>query len=334
MVHVRLSLFVILLFSATCVNGQNDSLRSIVFAGSANMEVRFGPNCMGNEQATLSCPHIIIGGRLSLLNGWSVTSQFEYEHSYDNHEWGNDFNSEFCTNMLYVTKNFSDALNVKVGILDIPVGKTNSGGPALTIDDPDNEADIMPMMWHETGISLFGSYKKFAYSLTATSYLNTFEMLGVAARTDYRFGDSLRVGLSGYIGKKCHGMIGREMSDKYSSSCMKYFTMDMDYSVNGFMLDCSMVYCSGGNCKSIGCEFGYDLMSHTDYNKFHSQIIPFLRYDCVCGQNLTNKQKYTMGIDVVPIPNLIFKAEYGIRDYAHSVISSQLAFSLGYTVNF
>ena len=41
-----------------------------------------------------------------------------------------------------------------------------------------------------------------------------------------------------------------------------------------------------------------------------------------------------MGIDVVPIPNLIFKAEYGIRDYAHSVISSQLAFSLGYTVNF
>ena len=40
MVHVRLSLFVILLFSATRVNGQNDSLRSIVFAGSANMEVR------------------------------------------------------------------------------------------------------------------------------------------------------------------------------------------------------------------------------------------------------------------------------------------------------
>ena len=159
-------------------------------------------------------------------------------------------------------------------------------------------------------------------------------MLGVAARTDYRFGDSLRVGLSGYIGKRCHGMIGRELSDKYSSSCMKYFTMDMDYSVNGFMLDCSMVYCSDGNCKSLGCEFGYDLMSHTDYNKFHSQIIPFLRYDCVCGQNLTNKQKYTMGIDVVPIPNLIFKAEYGIRDYAHSVISSQLAFSLGYTVNF
>lgn len=334
MSNVRFSFFVILLYSATRVNGQNDSLHSVVFAGTANMEVRFGPNCMGNEQASLSCPHIIIGGRLSFLNGWSVTSQFEYEHVYDDHEWSNHFNSEFCTNVLYVAKNFTDALNVKAGIVDIPVGLISSGGPALTIDDPDNEADIIPMMWHEAGISLFGSYKRFVYSLTATSYVNTLELLGVAARTDYHFGDSLRVGLSGYIGKRCHGMIGREMSEKYSSSCLKYLTMDMDYSVNGLLLDGSMVYCSDGNCKSLGCELGYDLMSHADYNKYHSRIIPFLRYDCVSGKYLTNKQKYTIGINVVPIPNLIFKAEYGIRNYASSATSSQLAFSLAYTVNF
>ena len=334
MAHVKFSLLVILLYCGNNAFGQNDSLRSIVFAGAANMEVRFGPNCMGNENASLSCPHIIIGGRLGLSSGWSLTSEFEYEHSYDNHEWSNHFNSEFCTNVLYVTKNFTDAVNVKAGIVDIPVGMTNSGGPALTIDDPDNEADIMPMMWHETGISLFGEYNKLTYSVTASSYLNTFEMLGVAARADYHFGDLLRVGLSGYLGKKCHGMIGRKMSEQYSSSCLNYVTMDMDYSANGFLFDCSMVYCSAGNGKSFGCECGYDLMSQRDYSKFRSQIIPFLRYDYVCGKLLNNKRKYTIGMNIVPIPNLIFKAEYGIRDYDSSATISQFALSLGYTVNF
>ena len=334
MAQVRFVFFVFLLYCDNNVFAQNDSLRPVVFAGTANMEVRFGPNCMGNDQASLSCPHIIIGGNLSLLNGWSVTSEFEYEHLYDNHAWSHNLNNEFCTNELYVTKSFTDALNVKAGIVDIPVGKTNSRGPALTIDDPDNEADIMPMMWHESGISLFGEYKRLAYSVTATSYLNTFEILGLAARADYRVAESLRLGFSGYLGKRCHGMIGRETSQQYSCASLNYLSFDMDYSVNGLLLDGSMIYCSEGNGKSFGCECGYDLMFKNDDSKFRSLIIPFLRYDCVCGLFLNNTKKYTLGMNIVPIPNLVFKAEYGIRDYDCLETSTQFALSLGYTVSF
>ena len=334
MAHVKFSLLVVLLYYGNNVFGQNDTLPSVVFNGSASVEVRFGPNCMGNEQASLSCPHIIIGGCLSFLNGWSVTSGFEYEHSYDNHEWGHDFNCEFCTNALYVTKNFTNAFNVNVGVVHIPVGVTNSGGPALTIDDPDNEADIMPMVWHETGISLFGQFHRLEYSVTATSYLNNFEILGVATRVDYHLSDALRVGLSGYIGKTCHGMIGRDMSELYLSKNLHYVAMDMDYSSNGFLLDCSMVYCSRGRGRTFVCECGYDLMCQSDHSKFHPQIIPFVRYDYICGNLLDNKQKYTIGMNIVPIPNLIFKTEYGIRDYACYSTNRQFAFSLGYSVGF
>ncbi|WP_018463857.1 hypothetical protein [Segatella paludivivens] len=334
MAHVRLVLFVFFLYCDNKVFAQNDSLHPVVFTGVANMEVRFGPNCMGNEQASLSCPHIIIGGRLSLLNGWSFTSEFEYEHLYDNHAWSHNLNNEFCTNALYVIKSFTDALNVKAGIVDIPVGMTNSRGPALTIDDPESEADMLPMVWHESGISLFGEYKRLAYSVTATSYLNKFEVLGLAARADYRVAESLRLGFSGYTGKRCHGMIGRETSKQYSCASLNYLSLDMNYSVNGFLLDGSMIYCSEGNGNSFGCECGYDLMFNSDDSKFRSQIISFLRYDYVCSKLLNNTKKYTIGMNIVPIPNLIFKAEYGIRDYDCLETSTQFALSLGYTVSF
>lgn len=334
MAQVRFAFLVILLYCGNDVSAQNDSLRPVVFTGVANMEVRFGPNCMGNEQASLSCPHVIIGGRLSLLNGWSVTSEFEYEHLYENHGWGHNLDNEFCSNALYVTKSFTNTLNVKVGIVDIPVGMTNSRGPALTIDDPESEADMLPMVWHESGISLFGEYKRVAYSVTATSYLNTFEVLGLAGRADYRVAESLRLGFSGYIGKKCHGMIGRETSEQYSCASLNYLSFDMDYSVNGFLLDGSIIYCSEGNGKSFGYECGYNLMFNNDDSKFHSQIIPFLRYDYVCSKLLNNTKKYTLGMNIVPIPNLIFKAEYGIRDYDCLETSTQFALSLGYTVSF
>jgi hypothetical protein len=332
MAHIKLTLFVLLFYYCDNVLGQNDSVHSVAFEGTANVEARFSPSYMGNQQTSLSCPHIIIGGRLCLFNGWSVTSEFEYEHSYENHEWSNDFSSEFCTNVLYVTKSFTDALNIKAGIVNVPIGMTNSGGPALTIDDPECEADIMPMMWHETGISIFGEHNRLAYSVTATSYLNTFEMLGIAARADYHFGDFVRIGLSGYLGKRCHGMIGRETAEQYSCTSLGYVSIDMDYSFNGFLLDGSMIYCNEGKGKSFGCEFGYDMMSQINHSKFRPQIIPFLRYDCVCGELLDNKRKYTLGMNIIPIPNLIFKAEYGIRDYESSVTNRQFAFSLGYTV--
>jgi hypothetical protein len=92
MAQVKLAFLVILLYCGNDVFAQNDSLRYVIFTGMANVEVRYGPNCMGNEQASLSCPHIIIGGNLSFLKGWSVTSEFEYEHLYENYEWSHNLN--------------------------------------------------------------------------------------------------------------------------------------------------------------------------------------------------------------------------------------------------
>ena len=319
------------------VMGQEDSTQAPVLTGAINSEINYGPNCLDNGQTTWDFPHFKVDAILNMGKDWSVTASFEYERSYADGIWHNNFEDNFSTNALYVSKHFSDALQVKAGIVDVPVGLTNHGGPAFTIYDPECESDLLPITWHETGVALFGGVGKWDYSVSALSYisspLNNAEMLGMAARVDFHIAAPLRIGLSGYLGKSCHGMINRCAPDFFDCSSLHYITCDMDYAANGLFVDGSAIYCSEGNSRSVGLEVGYDFLSLNKLLNGTVQLLPFVRYDCVCGEDIDTKNKFTIGVNISPVHNLVFKAEYGARHYASSATERLLNFSLGYTVD-
>lgn len=320
------------------LNAQDDSAKVSSIKGSISMEVNYGPKCMDNKHATCDFPHFIVNGNIDLYDGWSIAAEFEYQRSYSVDGWNNNFQHNFSTNMLYVRKYYTDALQFKVGIIDVPVGITNNGGPALTIYDPDCESDLTPLTWHEAGFGIFGKTGKCNYSISATSYisypLSTIEMLGVSGRLDYHLIEPLRVGVSGYIGKSCHGMINRCTSNLIESPNIHYLSLDMDYLNSGLIVDGSAIYCSNGTSNSAGLEIGYNILEFSNLSKNKVQLIPFLRYDYVAGRKIDTKNKYTLGINLSPIRNMMIKAEYAIRNYLSAVTERVLNFSVGYVVNF
>ena len=128
----------------------------------------------------------------------------------------------------WINKEFSRALNIKVGHIIVPVGLNNAHHEPLnyfTVYRPEGENTILPSTWHDTGLSLWGRVGRFKYEVELVAGLNAmffnrdrwihhgagspFEFkpanqLGGAARIDYYPTTGLRFGLSGYYGNSVH----------------------------------------------------------------------------------------------------------------------------------
>lgn len=172
--------------------------------GEVYTEVNYGHKYYGEDRNKWDFPHVVIAADLVLGNGWSLTGEFEYERFYEDGEWGNDFKANYATNKFFVTKKWNEAVNVKAGIIDVPVGITNAGGPALTIYDPESEAALLPMSWHEGGAAFYGRLGRISYTASALTYItapfNSSCMIGGAASLGYEPADGVGVALSGFWG--------------------------------------------------------------------------------------------------------------------------------------
>lgn len=306
--------------------------------GSIYSEVNYEYNSFERTNSHVGLPRVVCSLYLDLSRGWTIDAEFEYEQAYENGKWDNEFNHNFATNKIYVNKRFTDALQMKVGILEVPIGLTNRGGPALTIYDPESEAGIVPLTWHETGISLWGDTKRWTYSITGTGYisapLNKSHGVGVAIRADYHITDHLQIGASFYTGTPTAGMMKSSVPEYIGESSLNYLSLDYDYQAKGFIIDGSLTYDSKYKTKAIGAEIGYDFFknSPTMVNKF--SLIPFIRYDKLLAKNIVPLEKWTIGTNISLLPNLIFKAEYDIRHHNWTDIERIIEFGLGYTILF
>lgn len=309
-----------------------------IFTGSAYTEVNYGHKYYGEERTLWDFPHIVLSGELRLGKWWTVTAEFEYERFYDEGEWGNNFGDNFATNLFYVNKSFSNAFNVKAGIIGVPVGLTNSGGPALTIYDPESEAAILPMTWHETGVALWGEAGKWSYELAALAYFDApfkrSKMMGAAARIAHsNLIDGLNIGLSGYWGTSSCGMVGfGKPADFIGDNGLAYGGVDFAYENNGWTVDGSAIYCTDNDAKTAGVEAGYDLATLFDVTNGKMQLVPFVRYDGVF--TVVRMNKLTVGANISPLENLVVKLEYGRRKYCGEQIERTFDVGIGYSIDF
>lgn len=312
-----LAAFLMSALCATAHDGVENGDTTDVFEGEVFVETNYGHKYYDNHRALFDFPHIALSGTLQTGHGFSVVAEFEYERFRENSEWGNSFKENFATNKLYVNKAFSKALNLKGGIIDVPVGLTNTGGAALTIYDPESEAGLLPMTWHETGVSLWGEWRDWRYEVSALAYLDLpFKrsgMLGMSFRTDYYgLAEGLRMGVSGYWGKSSCGMVGRCKAGDFVGTDGAFFgAFDCEYVANGWIVDGSAILCSDENAQSAGGEVGYDFASLFGDAARRMSFIPFVRYDGVFADAARNK--LTVGANISPLPNLVFKAEYSSR---------------------
>lgn len=329
-----LVLCVMLCMAVGVCAGKTDNDTLAVFEGEVLLEANYGYSSYGDHRELCDFPQIVFCGDVRLGRGWTVSAEFEYERFYENGAWCNSFKDNFTTNRLYVNREFTGKANVKGGIVDVPVGLTNSGGPALAIYDPENEAAIMPLSWHETGVALWGECREWRYEMSFMAGVdvpfNRSCALGLAVRADYcGLADGLRMGASGYWGKSSHGMIGRcPAGDFMGTDGVLLAAFDFDYQKNGLVADGSVVYCTDENVKSAGMELGYDFARLLGWCRKSMSFIPFVRYDGVFAGCATNK--FTLGTNVSLLSCFVFKAEYSSRRVCGTARENAFNFGIGY----
>lgn len=311
--------------------------KTSVFSGSFYTEVNYGHKRFSENRQRWDFPHFVFSAQVN-LGSWSLVAEVEYERFFDDGEWQDKFKDCFFKNKLYVNKRFSEAVQAKLGILDVPVALTNAGGPALTIYDPESEAMMLPMSWHEHGVGVWGSVGKWSYALSGLFYMDAplrrSKALGVAARVDYAASCGLRLGVSGYKGTSSAGMVCYTRPDYVGTDGLTYAAFDFDYQKNGLVIDGSYIYSSDCHAMGYGVEAGYDVMTLFPSAPKNLSVVPLARYDGFNAQGFTTMNKWTVGVNMTLLKGLDMKFQYGSRHNCGQDIDASLDVSVGYTLNF
>lgn len=190
----------------------------------------------GLSHGRFDLPHVVIFLGYDFGKGWSMGSEIEFEHGgtesaveIEEEEAGEyekeiERGGEVALEQFWIQKSFMPQLNVRAGMLVVPVGQTNAHHMPTEffgVYRPEGENTIMPCTWHEVGISLWGKAGKWRYEAMLLPGLDSdrfgnkgwihdgagspyeFKIANkyaAAVRVDNTSVPGLRMSLSGYIG--------------------------------------------------------------------------------------------------------------------------------------
>lgn len=241
-------LFFFVFINSLFVQAQTDSVQftKIRFGGYGEVLYKYmdyGPDrysypdgSQPDGRATIGVPRAVFSFEYKFRKNIELVSELEIEHGgtgsaleleYEEageYETEIEKGGEVVLEQLYVQKIFFSGLKLKIGHIVVPVGHLNVHHLPIdyfTTMRPEGESQIIPSTWHETGISLSGDIRKWAYEIQLVSgldangfsranwvrsgYQRLFEetkasqMAGVA-RIENRSLPNMVVSLSGYIG--------------------------------------------------------------------------------------------------------------------------------------
>ena len=188
-------------------------------------------------------PHVVLYLGYDFGKGWSLGTEIEFEHGgtesaveIEEEETGEyesevERGGEVALEQFWLQKSFSQAVNLRMGHMVVPVGGTNNAHiptEFFTVYRPEGENTIMPCTWHETGVSLWGNLGKWRYEamfiagLDADRFGNKgwihdgagspyeFKMATAyagALRIDNHSIKGLRLSVSGYLGNSANNTL-------------------------------------------------------------------------------------------------------------------------------
>lgn len=125
----------------------------------------------GESHGRFDLPHVVLFLGYDFGKGWSMGSEIEFEHGgtesaieIEEEEAGEyesevERGGEVALEQFWLQKTFMPQLSLRVGMMVVPVGQTNSHHMPTEffgVYRPEGENTVMPCTWHEVGISLRG----------------------------------------------------------------------------------------------------------------------------------------------------------------------------------
>ena len=106
--------------------------------------------------------------------GTGSAMELEYEEAGE-YELEVEKAGEVVLEQLHFTKIFRPWLKVRAGHMIVPLGQTNARHESIFYfgtTRPESETSIIPLTWHETGISILGNFRKWSYQLMVVNGLD------------------------------------------------------------------------------------------------------------------------------------------------------------------
>ena len=219
---------------------------------------------------SISIPRFVVAFDYKFNSKWVLGAEIEFEAGGVGmeRELENSENGEYETEMekggevaleqFHISRLIHPAFNVRAGHMIVPVGLTNYNHEPINFfgtSRPEGETTIIPSTWHETGLSVFGTfgkgYSRFDYEAMVVTGLNAdgfgrdnwvadgkqgqfevdnFTATAYVARLNYNGVLGLRAGASFYY---CHDVTANaDKRYKYSSvgqSAVKIYSFDAQY---------------------------------------------------------------------------------------------------------
>ncbi|MCY4403595.1 MAG: autotransporter outer membrane beta-barrel domain-containing protein [Candidatus Poribacteria bacterium] len=190
-----------------------------------------------NRRAAIDVERFVVAPKYRINNTVRLEAEIEFEHGgtgntmeFDKFEEFGEFEMEIekggevIVEKLAAVFSIHQMLNFRVGHIIVPVGlvaKRHRPQHYFTTTRPEAETHIIPTIWHETGVELFGSFGPLKYQTQIVNGLDStgfssrhwivpghqlrFETVNAEApafvgRLDYEFDEDFTFGISGYVG--------------------------------------------------------------------------------------------------------------------------------------
>ena len=254
-------------------------------------------------------PHFVINLGYDFGKGWSLGTEIEFEHggtesaveleSDETGEYESEIErgGEVALEQAWIQKVIRPALNVKAGMIIVPVGLTNSHhlpNEFFTGYRQEGENTVFPCTWHEVGIELWGVFGKrrdwkyealFLPGLESDRFsTENFIQNGAGSPYEYKLANvyagafrldnssvkGLRIGLSGYYGASFSNSLTKNKKYDGCRGDVLIGSVDFDYKGYGVVARGVFDYAHLGNSAEI-TAFNKNSMS-SDSPSSHNSV--------------------------------------------------------------
>ena len=150
---------------------------------------RYSGTSYGNakdNRNTISIPRFVVAFDYKFNSKWVLGAEIEFEAGGVGieRELENSENGEYETEMekggevaleqFHISRLIHPAFNIRAGHMIVPVGLTNYSHEPINFfgtSRPEGETTIIPSTWHETGLSVFGTFGKVILVSTMKQWL-------------------------------------------------------------------------------------------------------------------------------------------------------------------
>lgn len=279
-----------------------------------------------------------------------LNSEIEFEHG-----------NVVAVEQLYIDFILDSLATIRVGHQLVPMGYVNLyHEPTLfnTVQRPDVERQLIPSTWHELGLSVYGTYNDFDYTVGTYAALDMnnvalgtprtdkdwirkgrvgnesdqgMDNLAIVARLDYNGINGMQVGVSGYSAKAGNAAVATQSKE----GNMFMYDVHAMFQHEGFKI--RGLYTQSRLTHADSYHLSMPEKAHGGYVNLEYNVLPFFtqtssrmplffqyeNYNLAAlradGSSFGTTESFTYGLNYFPHEQVVLKGEYLLRHNKNGV---------------